>query len=253
MVRALTTAYICRAMDMTCRDIHTSEVPMLCRSCEVRHKGMCGALNPDELTLLSRHTRQITQTAGEELIGESTDVAAYDNVMRGVVKLSKTLEDGRQQIVGLQFAPDLVGRLYASESPITAEAASDVEVCRVPKAMLERLLEQNPGLRKRLMEQSLRELDEARDWMVTLGRKTAAEKVASLLLLIATHLDPHAVTDRRVFDLPMSRLDIADYLGLTIETVSRQLSKLKAAGIITITANRHIEVPSLARLRARCG
>jgi CRP/FNR family transcriptional regulator, anaerobic regulatory protein len=240
-------------MDITRRDIHTSEVPTLCRSCEVRHKGMCGALSPDELTLLSRHTRQISQAAGEELIGESTDVAAYDNVMRGVVKLSKTLEDGRQQIVGLQFAPDLVGRLYASESPMTAEAASDVEVCRVPKAMLERLLEQNPGLRKRLMEQSLRELDEARDWMVTLGRKTAAEKVASLLLLIATHLDPDATTDRRVFDLPMSRLDIADYLGLTIETVSRQLSKLKSAGIITITANRHIEVPSLARLRSRCG
>lgn len=245
--------YRCCAMDMTRRDIHNSEIPALCRSCEVRHKGMCGALTPDELTQLSRHTRQVAQAPGEELVGESTDVAAYDNVMRGVVKLSKTLEDGRQQIVGLQFAPDLVGRLFATESPITAEAASDVELCRVPRAMLERLLEQNPALRKRLMDQSLRELDEARDWMVTLGRKTASEKVASLLLLIATHLEPDARDDRRVFDLPMSRLDIADYLGLTIETVSRQLSKLKSAGIITITANRHIDVPSLARLRARCG
>lgn len=240
-------------MDFTRRDIHSTEIPVLCRSCEVRHKGMCGALNPDELTLLSRHTRQIQHSSGEELVGESTDVEAYDNVMRGVVKLSKTLEDGRQQIVGLQFAPDLVGRLYATESPMTAEAASDVEVCRVPRPMLERLIEQNPALRKRLMDQALRELDEAREWMVTLGRKTASEKVASLLMLIAIHLDPDAQGDRRIFDLPMSRLDIADYLGLTIETVSRQFSRLKKDGVISITANRHIEVQSLAKLQSRCG
>lgn len=240
-------------MDISRLDIHNSDIPELCKSCEVRHKGMCGALNSMELTLLSKHTRQVSQPAGEELVGESTDVEAYDNIMRGVVKLSKTLEDGRQQIVGLQFAPDLVGRLYASESPMTAEAASDVEVCRVPRTILERLIDGNPELRKRLMNQSLRELDEARDWMVTLGRKTAAEKVASLLLLIATHLDPDAAGEKRIFDLPVSRLDIADYLGLTIETVSRQLSKLKGEKIIAITANRHIEVLNFAKLRARAG
>ncbi|MBB4143412.1 Crp/Fnr family transcriptional regulator [Rhizobium rhizoryzae] len=240
-------------MDISRLDIHNSDIPELCKSCEVRHKGMCGALNGMELTLLSKHTRQVSQPAGEELVGESTDIDAYDNIMRGVVKLSKTLEDGRQQIVGLQFAPDLVGRLYASESPMTAEAASDVDVCRVPRRILERLIDGNPELRKRLMDQSLRELDEARDWMVTLGRKTAAEKVASLLLLIATHLDPDAEGERRVFDLPVSRLDIADYLGLTIETVSRQLSKLKGEKVISITANRHIEVLNFTKLRIRAG
>lgn len=240
-------------MDFSRSDIHNSEVPELCKSCEVRHKGMCGALNATELTYLSKHTRQVTQAGGEELVGESTDVQAYDNIMRGVVKLSKTLEDGRQQIVGLQFAPDLVGRLYASESPMTAEAACDVEVCRVPRAVLERLIEGNTTLRKRLMDQSLRELDEARDWMVTLGRKSALEKVASLLLLIATHMNPEDNGQTPTFDLPVSRLDIADYLGLTIETVSRNFSRLKAEGIIRITSNRHIEVVSLARLRARAG
>ncbi|WP_205910242.1 helix-turn-helix domain-containing protein [Rhizobium sp. FKY42] len=240
-------------MDISRLDIHNSDIPELCKSCEVRHKGMCGALNAMELTFLSKHTRQISQPAGEELVGESTDIDAYDNIIRGVVKLSKTLEDGRQQIVGLQFAPDLVGRLYASESPMTAEAASDVDVCRVPRRILERLIDGNPELRKRLMDQSLRELDEARDWMVTLGRKTAAEKVASLLLLIATHLDPDAEGEKRVFDLPVSRLDIADYLGLTIETVSRQLSKLKGEKVISITANRHIEVLSFTKLRVRAG
>jgi CRP/FNR family transcriptional regulator len=214
---------------------------------------MCGALNTDELLALSAHTRLVNHDAGEELAGEKMAAESYATVIRGVVKLTKTLEDGRQQIVGLQFAPDFLGRLNAVENAVSAEAASDVSLCRVPKAALERMVKSNPALAERLMAQTLRELDEAREWMVTLGRKTAAEKVASFLLLIATHLDPEAEGDSRRFDLPLSRADIADFLGLTIETVSRQLSRLKADGIISIAANRHIEVPRLSGLKACCG
>ncbi|WP_165933047.1 Crp/Fnr family transcriptional regulator [Rhizobium sp. BK068] len=222
-------------------------------SCEVRHKGMCGALSADELLALSAHTRLVNHEAGDELAGEKMPAESYATVIRGVVKLTKTLEDGRQQIVGLQFAPDLLGRLNADENAVSVEAASDVNLCRVPKAALERMVKNNPALAGHLMAQTLRELDEARDWMVTLGRKTAAEKVASFLLLIATHLDPEAVGKKRQFDLPLSRADIADFLGLTIETVSRQMSKLKADGVISIIANRHIKVPKLSKLKACCG
>lgn len=190
--------------------------------------------------------------AGAELAAEAMPVQSYANVMRGVVKLSKVLEDGRQQIVGLQFAPDFLGRLYSRESAVTAEAASEVDLCRVPRAALEKMVADNPALEHRLMQQTLRELDEAREWMVTLGRKTASEKVASFLHLIATHLDP-AGGSRRTFDLPLTRADIADFLGLTIETVSRQLSKLRAEQIIEITNNRHVEVKSFAALKSRCG
>ncbi|WP_436282377.1 Crp/Fnr family transcriptional regulator [Rhizobium sp. LjRoot258] len=214
---------------------------------------MCGALSADELLALSAHTRLVNHEAGDELAGEKMPAESYATVIRGVVKLTKTLEDGRQQIVGLQFAPDLLGRLNADENAVSVEAASDVNLCRIPKVALERMVKTNPALAERLMTQTLRELDEARDWMVTLGRKTAAEKVASFLLLIATHLDPEATGDRRQFDLPLSRADIADFLGLTIETVSRQMSKLKADGIIGIVANRHIDVPKLSKLKAFCG
>jgi CRP/FNR family transcriptional regulator len=214
---------------------------------------MCGALTGDELLSLSAHTRLVTHHAGEELAGEKMPVEAYATVISGVVKLTKTLEDGRQQIVGLQFAPDFLGRLHANENGVSAEAASDVHLCRVPKAAMERLVKSTPALAERLMEQTMRELDEARDWMVTLGRKTAAEKVASFLFLIATHLDPEATGENRRFDLPLSRADIADFLGLTIETVSRQMSKLKSEGVISIVANRHIEVAKLSKLKACCG
>ncbi|WP_287228175.1 Crp/Fnr family transcriptional regulator [Mesorhizobium sp.] len=182
-------------------------------------------------------------------------VESYANVMRGVVKLTKVLEDGRQQIVGLQFAPDFLGRLFTPDSAVTAEAASDVDLCRVSKSGLERLIAANPKLERRLMEQTLRELDEAREWMVTLGRKTAAEKVASFLYLIATHLDPSADSEQkgRKFILPLTRGDVADFLGLTIETVSRQLSRLRAEKVIAISAVTQVDVPDLERLRKRCG
>ena len=169
------------------QDIHNSEVPVLCRSCEARHRGMCGVLEPEQLVELARNTHKARHQPGTELIGDSTEIHSYANVMRGVVKLSKVLEDGRQQLVGLQFAPDFLGRLFGQESSVTAEAASSVDLCVVPKATLEQLIAKSPALEHKLMQQTLRELDEARTWMVTLGRKTALEKVASFLHLIATH------------------------------------------------------------------
>jgi len=235
------------------QDIHNSAVPAVCASCEARHRGMCGVLTPDELTVLSRSTHRARHDAGDELVGDSTEITSYANVMRGVVKLSKVLEDGRQQLVGLQFAPDFLGRLFGLESPVTAEAASDVELCVVPKRALEAMVAETPALEHRLMQQTLRELDQARDWMVTLGRKTAQEKVASFLYLIATHADPTASRQSARFELPLTRADIADFLGLTIETVSRQVTKLRQIGAVTITNNRTVEVPDLERLRELAG
>ncbi|NNF81039.1 MAG: helix-turn-helix domain-containing protein, partial [Rhizobiales bacterium] len=95
------------------------------------------------------------------------------------------------------------------------------------------------------------ELDEAREWMVALGRKTASERVAHFLHLIALHVDPEVELDEDSsveFELPLTRADIADFLGLTIETVSRQITKLRKAGIITVENNRHVSIPNLSRL-----
>ena len=235
-------------------DIHNSETPVLCRSCEARHRGMCGVLNPDELVELARHTHKVRHQHGDELIGDSTAIHSYANVMRGVVKLSKVLEDGRQQLVGLQFAPDFLGRLFGRESALTAEAASTVDLCVIPRPALEQMLATTPALEHRLMQQTLRELDEARDWMVTLGRKTAQEKVASFLYLIAQHADPaNEAVEGITFELPLTRSDIADFLGLTIETVSRQLTKLRQLGAISITNNRTVDIPDIDALHALCG
>jgi len=235
------------------RDIHNSEVPALCRSCEARHRGVCGALNADQLVQLNRHATRRSLEPGENLATDSTDSVTYGAVLAGVVKLTKTLADGRQQIVGLQFAPDFVGRPFRAESSIDAESATGVKLCAFPKTVIDRMIADSPELEHRLLQQALNELDEAREWMVTLGRKTAAEKVSSFLWLIATHSDPTR-SEREgavVFDLPLTRSDIADFLGLTIETVSRQLTRLRQDGVIQIENNRHVTVPDLARLAHR--
>lgn len=214
---------------------------------------MCGVLSPEELTLLARHTHKARLEAGSALIGEATPIESYANVMSGVVKLSKGLEDGRQQVVGLQFAPDLLGRLFGREHALNAEAASAVELCVVPRPALEQMIADTPALGHRLLQQTLRELDEARDWMVTLGRKSAAERVASFLLLIAMHADPGHEDGPARFELPLTRADIADFLGLTIETVSRQLTRLRMAGVIRFAGVRDVEVPDIDRLREMVG
>lgn len=238
------------------KDIHNSDIPEVCRSCEARHQGICGALKPEQLSTLAKHTTRKSYDPGSSLVRDAEPVAVYSNVMRGVVKLTKLLADGRQQIVGLQFAPDLLGRPLKAESQHAAEAATRVELCSFPKPTLESLMRESPELEHRILEQSLRELDEAREWMVTLGRKTAPEKVANFLLMIAVHVDPdldYDNCDPVTFELPLSRADIADFLGLTIETVSRQLTKLRKAGVISIENNRLITVPDIELLREASG
>lgn len=235
-------------------DIHNSDIPVICRACEARHKGICGALDPEQLSKLSRQTTKRRYDADAEIVVPDEPADTFANILAGVVKLTKLMPDGRQQIVGLQFAPDFLGRPFKETSDVSAEAATSLSVCAFPRKALEDMVRQSPELGQRLHEQARKELDEARDWMLTLGRKTAAEKVATFLYLIATHIDPErdAASDTIRFDLPLRRADIADFLGLTIETVSRQLTKLRKSGIVEIEANRNVTVPSLRRLKAAC-
>ena len=106
-----------------------------------------------------------------------------------------------------------------------------------------------------MVELPLQDLDDAREWMVTLGRKDARQRVASLLLLVARRCGAPGIEDanRIVFDLPLTRSDMADFLGLTIETVSRQISRLRNEGVVQIVNHRHVIVPSFSRLVAQAG
>jgi CRP/FNR family transcriptional regulator, anaerobic regulatory protein len=232
------------------QDIHNSEIPVLCQACEARHRGICGVLTSSQLIELSRHTTKTIVQADQEIAAAGQSVARHANILKGAVKLSKLMADGRQQIVGLQFAPDFLGRPFARQSGVSAEAATDVRICSFPTNILDKIIQQSPELERKLHQQALDELDEARDWMLTLGRKTAAEKVASFLYLIARNIDPEAERKNSIqFEIPLKRADIADFLGLTMETVSRQITKLRQSGVIKLINNRIVEVPDLEQLQ----
>ncbi len=237
-------------------NLATSRLPAKCESCVVRHKAICAVLTDEELNDFNRIARQRLVPAGQVIAVE--DKIVFANIMEGVVKLIETLADGRQQIVGLQFPPDFLGRIYAQETPYFAEAATDVELCAFPRDGFETMLKRYPGLNRRLFENTLDELDSAREWMLLLGRKTAREKVASLLFMIAKRAPNVGCvhtgdTNFAKFSLPLTRADLADYLGLTLETVSRQITKLKTAGVIELADNREITVPDIGALEDVAG
>ena len=233
------------------KDIRNSNMPILCQACEARHRGVCGALTGAQLQYLNTHSNRREVQAGTELVADAETVSNYSNILSGVVKLTKILADGRQQIVGLRFSPDFLGRPFRSSSEINAESATTVQLCNFPTAVIDHMIKESPELKDKLLQKTLDELDEARGWMVTLGRKTAAEKVASFLYLIATNIDPTIEDAETItFDIPLTRTDIADFLGLAIETVSRQITKLRKAGVIEVENNRHVTVPDLQRLAA---
>lgn len=232
--------------------------PHSCETCAVRHRALCGSLSAEELSRLAQISHKRKFPAGQTIISDDADPDYFTNILSGVVKLTKMLSDGRQQIVGLQFASDFLGRPFRSRSPYFAEAATDVELCCFPNKEFEALLRVTPDIEHRLFESTLSELDAARDWMLILGQKSAQEKVASFLHLLARRAEQsgcHHSHDfdehRRVtFTLPLTRSEIGDFLGLTIETVSRQMTKLKGLGVIELDGLRSIVVPDMARLGA---
>jgi CRP/FNR family transcriptional regulator, anaerobic regulatory protein len=235
----------------TRQDIHNSDLPILCRSCEARHRGICGVLTPSQLSTLGKHTIKQTISPEQQITFEGETTKRFANILHGVVKLSKLTADGRQQIVGLQFAPDFMGRPYSKENDFAVETATEVRLCSFPRSILEQLSSESPELEHELHQQALKELGEAREWMLTLGRKSASERVASFLYFIALHINPDSTHNegQQQFEIPLKRADIADFLGLTIETVSRHFTRLRQSGVIKIANNRTIEIPDMARLQ----
>lgn len=229
-----------------------AELPAVCKACDVRHGGICQTMSTLQLRELNRHAKRKVLEPGAEVHGQGEPIVSYANILKGVVKLTKVMADGRQQIVGLQFAPDFIGHPFSQESPYAVEAATGSEICAVPKSMLDRILGSTPGFERHLHYRAQAELDEAREWMLALGRKTAREKVASFLYRLATRFDS-SENDWHRLELPLTRREIGDFLGLTIETVSRQITKLRQEKLIEVDGIRHFTVLDIRRLQMAAG
>ena len=232
--------------------------PSKCDQCLIRHQALCGAAGTDALAELNRIGHIRTFPAGSTIITADEPIQFVGNVRAGVVKLTKVMADGRHQIVGLLFASDFVGRAFDGNWAFSAEAATDVELCSFDRKAFERVLGDYPELEHYLLVSTLDELDAARDWMLLLGSKSAEEKVASFLMFIAKRSrnrgrcsEPRQ--EPASFELPINRADMAAYLGTTVETVSRQITRLKTTNVIRLTDMHHFVVPDLEKLAKVAG
>lgn len=168
---------------------------------------------------------------GEELFAEGGAADFFYKVVSGTVRTCKLLSDGRRQIDAFHLAGDVFGLESSEDHRFTAEAVEDVVVEAYRRSHFASLLHVNAAFGEQLMSSMLRNLERAHEHMVLLGRKTAQEKMATFLLDMAGRT---AKTDH--VDLPMQRTDIADHLGLTIETVSRTLTQMVRDGLIKLAA-----------------
>jgi len=212
-----------------------------CADCEIREIGVCSSLNPGELEQVRRIVSTLTLHAGQAAIVEGEPAQDLFNVIAGAVKLYKLLPDGRRQITGFLSAGDFLGIAYNDTYAYTAEAVTDVKLCRFPRRRLEALLPEHPALERRLLGEAAHELVAAQDQMLLLGRKTAMERVASFLLMLANRAARMRKSESRL-EVPMTRTDIGDYLGLTTETVSRAISRMRDDKIVSVETRGHVVI-----------
>jgi CRP/FNR family transcriptional regulator len=227
-----------------------------CHDCPIRHRAVCARCETDELGLLEDIKYYRRFEAGQTVIWSGDRMDFVGSVVSGIATLTQTMEDGRTQMVGLLLPSDFVGRPGRGTAAYDVVATTDMVMCCFRKAPFEDMMNRTPHIAQRLLEMTLDELDAAREWMLVLGRKTAREKIASLLSIIARRdatLNLGALDGPVSFDLPLTREAMADYLGLTLETVSRQVSALKKDQVITLESKRHVTVPDMSRLLEEAG
>jgi CRP/FNR family transcriptional regulator, anaerobic regulatory protein len=220
-----------------------------CASCEARPLSVCNAIDNADIAHLAEIAVVLEAAPGRCFIDEGERADYFFNLTAGTVKLFKLLPDGRRQITGFVGIGHFLGLAVSDTYAFSAEAIDRVRYCRFNRGKLRALLDKFPLMEKRLLEVAANELVAAQEQMLLLGRKTARERLASFLSMQSRQGAPCG-RPRTRFTLAMTRSDIADYLGLTIETVSRTLTRLRAEGLIDFAAQHDVVVRDPASLGA---
>lgn len=210
-----------------------------CAACPVRDRSVCGALDDAEMRYLSEIMESISLVSGDHLVDEGEPAQHVFNVTAGTLKIFKLMPDGRRQVIGFLFPGDFLGLVARDTYLSSAEAVTDVTLCKFRREQIDGLESELPKLGSRLLRMARNELAEGQDQMLLLGRKTAKERLASFLLNLQARAERRGDPVNPVH-VPMSREDIGDYLGLTTETVSRTMTRLKQSGLIAQEPDRRI-------------
>ncbi|GER07652.1 transcriptional regulator [Iodidimonas muriae] len=222
---------------------------VMCLSCPARQSFLCSGLDDHQLQHLAARASRFELMRGKNLILEGDPTDNVYNIISGDVAVSRVSSDGRRQILGFLSKGDFVGLTLSENYSFSAEALSDAKLCRFDRRSLDELVERFPEMDRQLRRMGAAAMDAMLDLVFALGRKTAQERVASFLIGLS-HKQGGCDDPALHVHLAMTRSDIADYLGLTIETVSRILSRLKSSQIIRIKAVNQIEILDLDQLQS---
>ncbi len=210
-----------------------------CSICKIRAYSFCRCLSEDKLQVFSKISFEKKYTNKQSIFHQNDPSTHLYNITEGNVKIYQLLDDGRIQIIGFLYPGDF------------SEAIGDLKACVFDQKMLDKYLDENPALAKELLNQTSFELTLAQDRITVLGKLNAVERIARFLLNVSNQRERIGWQNNPI-SLAMTRLDIADYLGLTIETVSREFSKLKTSNIIKIISSKQVYLNDIKKLEDFC-
>ena len=203
---------------------------------------------PGALELPEQLGRDVAVKRDQTLFWEGDPATSYHRVVSGAVRISKLMADGRRQVADFFSAGDIVIVDFADKYHFTGEAIVDSVIRRYPRSAIWGLVQSDPRFSRQLLALACSRLTSAHHQMMMLGRKTAEERVASFLSALAERQPQHTLQ----IELPMSRTDIADHLGLTVETVSRVLTRLKRQGAIKLPNTHSVTIIDREALQLLC-
>jgi CRP/FNR family transcriptional regulator len=231
-------------------DILNRSASSRCGDCLVRERAFCASAAPGSLPELLRHQHVSVRDAYTTLFLQEDVADAVYIVRYGAIRLVKLTPDGRRQVLGFALPGDIVGLVHEKHHAFSAETIVETGLCALSRADIEQVVRTDPGLMRRLYAISAQSLSHAYAQMLLLGRKTALEKVASFLLHLSERQVEAGLPASPIY-LPMSGMDIADHLGLRVETVSRCLTRLRSMGLVGATREQRIDIMMPAELRAK--
>ena len=220
-----------------------------CNICKIRTYSFCRCLDEDKLQVFSRISFEKEYHDKQSIFIQNDTAKHLFNVTEGNVKIYQLLDDGRIQIIGFLYPGDFFGTYSNNKYNYSAESIGNLKTCVFEQKILDKYLDENPVLAKELLNQTSFELTLAQDRITVLGKLKAIERIARFLLNIAEQRKRIGWQNNPI-SLPMTRQDIADYLGLTIETVSREFSNLKSSNVIKFISSKQIYLNDIKNLES---
>jgi len=222
-----------------------------CSLCKIRSYSFCRCLKDGQLKIFSEISSERTHTNRENIFLQQEISTNLYNITEGNVKIYHLLSDGRIQIIGFLYPGDFFGAYKKGKYNYSAEAIGDVRLCVFKQEVLDKYLGKNMNLAKELLHMTSHELTLAQDRIGVLGKMNANERMAKFILNISNQRARIGWQDNPI-SLPMTRQDIADYLGLTLETVSREITKLKTSNIIKVMNSKQFFISDKNGLMLIC-